>query len=288
MKMNKDQKVRFVEQSKKELAKYTMVGVLPLNNIPDRLVQSSRNRMRSNVRFVIAKKNLLTRILESDARTKPLAKELTGMSAILLSNDDPFKIYQDFSATTLKLAAKPNQISPEDIEIKGGETSLQPGQTVTELKQAGIDVQIQKGKVVIAKDKILVKKGAVITPAIAKALKTLEIMPFSVTLVPHVMLSGQIMFTKQVLSISPATVTADVSKAFAQAFALSTKAGIVNAYTIRPLVEKAYWQAIALGTEGKLPIPGIIDKVVAQAALQAAALQGLVKEPAPEQAAATS
>ena len=78
--------------------------------------------------------------------------------------------------------------------------------------------------------------------------------------------------------------SADISRAFAQAFALSTEAAIVNAYTIRPLIEKAYRIAMALGTEGKLPIPGIIDKVVAQAALQAAALQGMVKtEPAPVQ-----
>ena len=38
-----------------------------------------------------------------------------------------------------------------------------PGQAVTDLKTAGIDVQIQKGKVVISKDKVITKKGEVIT-----------------------------------------------------------------------------------------------------------------------------
>ena len=59
-----------------------------------------------------------------------------------------------------------------------------PGQTVTELKAAGIDVQIQKGKVVIAKDKVLVKKGETISPGVAKALHTLEVYPFSAVVDP--------------------------------------------------------------------------------------------------------
>ena len=65
-----------------------------------------------------------------------------------------------------------------------------PGQAVTDLKAAGIDVQIQKGKVVIAKDKVITKKGEAITSSVAKALHTLDINPFSATLEPLLMLSG--------------------------------------------------------------------------------------------------
>ncbi|MCW6160538.1 MAG: 50S ribosomal protein L10 [Candidatus Micrarchaeales archaeon] len=278
MKFTKDQKMKFVQEQAGEVKKYSVVGVLPLNAIPDRLVQKARNSMRSQTRFIIAKKSLLIRILESDEKTKPLVGELGGMSAILLSNEDPFVLYQNFKSSSIKLAAKPGQVAPEDINIEAQETTLQPGQTVTELKQAGIDVQIQKGKVVIAKDKVLVKKGTVISVAVAKALKTLDIMPFTAAITPKVLLQGKLVFTTDVLSITPTVVSGEMSVAFRSALALSIEAGIVNQYTIVTLIERAFRSALAVGIEGKVPEPGIVEKLVANAALQASALGSMVKE----------
>ncbi len=283
----KNQKMKFVEEGKREVKKYSVVGVLPLNSIPDRLVQKSRNTMRPQVKFIIAKKSLLIRILEGDAKTKPLAKELTGMSAIVLSNEDPFALYKSFRSNSLKLGAKPNSISPEDINIEEGETSIQPGQAVTELKTAGIDVQIQKGKVVIAKGKTLVKKGAVITTAVSKALKTLDIQPFSATIEPQILMSGSLMFTKEVLRIDSKVVQSEINQAFAQALAISLKGNMVNQYTITTFIQRSWREAMALGVAGKLYESGIVDKLMAEAYIQANALQGLVKEETPAPATET-
>lgn len=279
MTLAKQQKVKFVEAGAKDLSSCKLVGVVQLSNIPDRLVQRSRNGMRQKVRFIMGRKTLLARILESNPKTKHLAKELTGTSAILLSNDDPFTIYKGFKANTIRLAAKPNQISPEDIPIAAAETSLQPGQTVTELKQAGIDVQIQKGKVVIAKDKILVKKGEKISPSVAKALKILDIMPFSATITPSVMFADNLNYTQKVLSIDSQSVLNDILHSFRAAFEISMKGKLVNAYTIRPLITEAFRNALALGMEAEIPEKGIIEKIVANAALGAATLNSMVKSP---------
>ncbi len=287
IKLSKDQKMKFVGEQQKELKKYSVIGVLPVNGIPDRLVQASRNKMRPQVKFIIAKKSLLTRILDADPKTKPLVKELTGMSAILLSNDDPFAIYRGFKSNSLKLSAKPKQRAPEDINIQGGETSIQPGQAVTELKQAGIDVQIQKGKVVIAKDKTLVKKGEVISLAVSKALKTLDIQPFVASIEPSAMLSGGLMFTKDILGIDSKQVAGEVSLGFSQAFALSLKAKIVNRYTVVPMITDAFRAAVAVGYTAKLYESGIIDKLMAEAVLQATALNILIKPPEQPAAAPT-
>jgi large subunit ribosomal protein L10 len=279
--LNKQQKMKFVDERSRELKKYSVVGILPVNSIPDRLVQASRNKMRPQVKFIIAKKSLLTRILESDANTKPLVKELTGMSAIVLSNEDPFVLYKGFKANSLKLGAKPNSIAPADINIEAGETSIQPGQAVTELKQAGIDVQIQKGKVVIAKEKVLVKKGGIITTAVSKALKTLGIMPFTATIEPQVLLSGKMIFTKDVLRIDTQQVVAEMVQGFTYALTISLKAKIVNRYTITTFIQTSYREAMALGIAAEIPEPGIIEKLLASAALQAASLNSMVKEEAP-------
>ena len=276
--LTKTQKLSFVEENKAQLQKHSVVGIVPLSGVPDRLLQSTRNRLKGNVRFILGRKTLLQRILESNAKTKALAKELTATSAVILSNEDPFVLYGQFKSGSIKLAAKPNQIAPEDVLVSAGETNVQPGQTVTELKTAGIDVQIQKGKVVIAKDKVVAKKGEPITAPVAKALRILDILPFHATLEPSLLLSGSIIFNRDVLSIDAQRTTTDIALAFNSALALSMKLGIVNAYTINKLIANAYMNAYYLGVEAKLYDKGIIEGLLSNAATEAAALNSLTKK----------
>ena len=267
----------FVETGKGYAKKYSTVGVLPLSGIPDRLLQSTKNKLKGDVTFVLGRKTLLTRILESSEKTKGLVKDLEATSAIIFSNDDPFELYKKFKAGAIKMAAKPNQIALDDVSVQAGETNIMPGQAVTELKAAGIDVQIQKGKVVIAKDKVIAKKGEMINSAVAKALHTLNITPFSAALEPMVMLSGSMLFNRKVLSIDTEKTTGDIIHAFNSALALSMEVGIVNQYTVKVLIERAYRNAYHLGMEAKLPDAGIIEGLVSNAANAAEKLDSLNK-----------
>ena len=269
--LTRDQKEKFVESASKELKSYKTIGIMPVGNIPDRLLQLSKNRMRSSIKVVMGRKNLLIKILESDSRSKDLVKYIEGTSAIVMSNKDPFELYGEFKSNSLKLAAKPNQKAPSDILISSGETTLQPGQTVTELKQAGIDVQIQKGKVVIAKDK-KVKEGEVITTGLSKALHTLGIKPIVASITPAVIFSDGTLFTQKALSITPEGLSKDIAKALGEAIAISYAANIVNSFTIKSMLLKAYSSAMHLGIEYKLYDKGIVEKLLGAAALQAASL----------------
>jgi large subunit ribosomal protein L10 len=271
--LTKEQKMKFVEQTAKELKNYKVIGIIQLNGKPDRLLQSSRSRLRGDIKIVTGKKTLLTRVLESDERTKPLVKELKGTSAIILANGDPFEIYKKFSSNLIKLAAKPRQVATADIWIKEGETAVAPGQGVTELKQAGIDVQIQKGKVVISKEKVLVPKGAVITLAVAKALHTLNITPFEALIAPEVLLWDKVQLRRDVLDISPERTAKNLSLCFRNALSISLELGIVNQYTVLQLITKAYNNAIGLGTSVNAYDTGIIERVLAKAAMQASGLE---------------
>ena len=272
--LSKDQKRKFVDDGIKAVKASKVVGVVPLAGIPDRLFQKSRNGMRGSIRFITGRKSLLAMVLEGDARTKELAKELTGTSAIMLGNGNPFEIYSRFKEGSIKLAAKPKQAAPEDIRIEEGETSLQPGQAVTGLKSAGIDVKIDKGKVVISKSKVLVKKGELISLDVAKALHTLDILPFRAMLAPSVMLADGIAFRPDVLDINPERTSAEIAQAFGAALSLSLEAGIVNAYTISSMLTKAYRNAITLGIETKAYDSGIVEMLLESAAAHATALNG--------------
>ncbi|ASI14051.1 acidic ribosomal protein P0 [Candidatus Mancarchaeum acidiphilum] len=276
--LTKQDKEKFVKEGVEKIKKYKVVGVLPLNSIPDSLLQSSRNKLRSDINFIIGKKSLLTMILESSEETKKLESELKGTSAIILSNENPFELYKRFSANSMKLAAKPNQKAIDDINIAEGETSLQPGQGVTELKSAGIDVKIDKGKVVISKSKVLVKKGDTISNLVAKALHTLDMKPFTATLVPSAIMYEHLKFGREALSITSDSLKIDIAHAFSAAYNLSLDAGFINLYTIKPMISKAYTEAMALGINAKIYDTGITEKLLEIAAAEAKSLNEKVGE----------
>jgi large subunit ribosomal protein L10 len=277
MALSKSEKVKFVEDAKKEVKAYKVIGILNLNGLPDRLTQKAKNSSKPNTKFILGRKKMLERILEAHDKGAQLAKGLTGTSAIILSNEDPFDLYQRFKKNSIKLAAKPGQVAPDDVQIQSGETNIMPGQTVTELKAAGIDVQIQKGKVVIAKDKVLVKKGDVINPGVAKALYTLGVFPFSAVVDPVFMADKHMLYSRAVLGINAETMVVEMTTAFRSALAIALERNIINSYTITNLIGKAYNNAMWLGTHANLYDSGVIEKVLAKAAMGAKSISGMVK-----------
>ncbi len=273
--LTKAQKKEFVLETQKELGQYKTVGIIQLAGIPDRLLQSVKNKLKGRARLVLGRKTLLTKILEGSSNAKKLAEALDGTCAIILSNEDPFELFAGFKSNMIRLAAKPKQIATGDVSVQAGETSLQPGQAVTELKQAGIDVQIQKGKVVIGKDKVVVRKGEAIAPAMAKALHTLGIAPFTAAIEPFEMISQGLLFRREILSIDASRTSASLARSFNAAVTLCLECGITNQYTIRTLISKAFSSAVAVGVKAGVYDKGITERLLADAAARALSLNSL-------------
>lgn len=275
--MLKKEKIEFVKKARAELKHYKTVGVMPIEAIPDRLVQKIRNRMKPNGKFLIARKNLIFKILEGNEELKKLEPYVTGNVALILSNEDPIELYNQVSSNPIKLGAKPNQISLSDINIEAGETSIAPGQAVTDLKTAGIDVKIDKGKVVISKSKVLVAKGAKITTPIAKALKMLDIMPFEARGRLSAAMQEKLLFNESVLRINKEYILGELGNNFAQANALTIAIRFVTPYNATMFVSKAVNEAVALGVEAKIYEKGITERLLGIAAAQASGVNSLVK-----------
>ncbi len=266
--LTRQEKQKFVNDGIKAVKAHKSVAVIQLDGAPDRLLQLSRNKLRGEAQFILGRKSMLARILDGSADTKRLVEYVAGTSALVLTDLDPFELNSRLLENVLKLSAKPNQVAPAEIVIHSQETTLQPGQAVTELKAAGIDVQIQKGKVVIAKDKVI-KPGEIVTTGMAKALHSLNVTPFTAKISSFVVLNSGMLFRREVLSITRESVTADIGRAFNSALQLSLALNIVNQYTVRPMIEKAYRNAMYLGVEYKLPDKGIVEKLIEKAVLGA-------------------
>jgi large subunit ribosomal protein L10 len=271
MKMIKAQKVEYVKKLQKEIASCKTAAVMPIDGVPDRLLQKVRNQLKPETRFIITRKTLLTRALGKE-KLAYLEKSLDKNFALVLSNKEPFELYKIINSNRLRLGAKPNQVAPIDIIIEPGETSIAPGQTVTELKNAGIDVQIQKGKVVISKRKVLVEKGKKISGAVANALKILDIKPFEIAPRLSAALEGALLFNEVALGVDQEFVTREILKDFAEAYAMSLEMGMVTEYNANVFILRAYRGAVALGLEAKILEPEIVKMLVANAAVQASGL----------------
>ena len=275
--MQKKEKIEFVKKLKKELKQYKTVAVLETGATPDRLVQKVRNQLKPDSKFVIARKTLLVRAVEDDENLKKLLSQLDGNVALILTNKNPTELNGIVAANRIRLSAKPNQVSPEDIRVEAGETTIAPGQAVTDLKAAGIDVKIDKGKVVISKGKVLVAKGAKVTTPISKALKMLDIMPFEASTRLRSALEGNLLFTEQALSVDKAFVERTVAADFIHAHMLSTAIGFVTPYNAPDMIRKAYISAIGLGVERGIYEPEIVEKLLAKAVREAVQANKLVK-----------
>ncbi len=279
--MIKAEKIEYVKKMHKEAKKYKIAGVMPIDALPDRLVQKIRNGLKPDTMVITGRKTLLMRITDTEP-LKKLQPYITGSVAIVLSNKDPMDLYNHISSNKLRLLAKPNQISPEDIKIESGETSIAPGQAVTDMKAAGIDVQIQKGKVIISKGKTLVAKGAKISTQVSKALKMLDIAPFEAKgkLVSLVDETG-LVFTEQVFKINGPFVQEELAKSFRSALELSLAMNYVTKYNIETFIGRAFRGALAVGVEAKIPEGEVTQKLIEMAALGAKSLDGMVKKEEP-------
>ncbi|MDE1823634.1 MAG: 50S ribosomal protein L10 [Candidatus Micrarchaeota archaeon] len=280
--MLKAQKVEFVKKLKKEAKESKTIGIMPIDAVPDRLVQRLRNELKPKVKFVIARKSLIMRTLEGDERLSKLKDYADGNFALMLTDMEPTELNSLVKRNRMRLGAKPNQISPDDIHIESGETTIPPGQAVTDLKTAGIDVKIDKGKVVISKSKVLVTKGMKISTAIAKALKMLDIMPFETGTTLRVALNENILFTSGALGVDAIFVTNEITRSFGEANSLSLAIGFVTPYNADMLIRKGYLSALGLGLSAKIYEPGITDKLLANAVREALSIRPLIKEEAKE------
>jgi len=265
--MLKSQKIEYVKALKKEIATYKTVAIMPTETVPDRLLQKVRNQLTQDSKVIIARKTLIVKALGS-GDLEQLCKHMGSNFALILTNKEPFELYKIINANKLKLGAKPNQISPVDIVIESGDTSVAPGQTVTELKSAGIDVQIQKGKVVISKRKVLVEKGKKISGAVANALKILDIRPFEVAPGLRAAFAAGLLYNEAALRIDESVVTTELIKAFNAANAICMELGMVTEYNIKTLVSRAYLAAIAVGIEAKVSDPEITKMLPADVPAQ--------------------
>ncbi len=249
-----------------------VIAVINLSNLPDRLLQSARKKLRGKAEFHQAKNSVIIRSLEVAGKAGKLAAILTVPSVIITTDMSPYSLFKFFKDNKSKVAAKPGQIAPYDLIVPEGETDLPPGPALSELKGAGINVQIKGGKIVVAKDSVVSKSGAKISGSVAKALQKLNILPFEAGLNMVAAFEDGYVYLAEVLNIDEHQLNSDISSAFAQGIALSLNASYPTESTINMLLGKAFLQGRDMAVNGKLYSDSTIELLVSEGYLQGLAV----------------
>ncbi|MDH3364520.1 MAG: 50S ribosomal protein L10 [Thermoplasmata archaeon] len=259
-----------------------VVGIINIRGVPAPAFQTMRSNLREHVQITMLKNSLMKLALQEASKKRggidDLVSSIDDQCAIVTSDLNPFRLCKQLNSTKTKMPAKGGETSPEDIEIKAGDTPFKPGPVVGELQKAGLPAAIEQGKVVIKKDKVLVKKGGEIPREVALVLSKLEIFPITVGLDLRAVFEDGTVYAKDVLEVDDLEYLARVQLAATSALNLSVYAGYATAVSLRPLLAKAHTSALNLAVNSSVVNAETIKLMLAKAGSQMLAVASRAPE----------
>ncbi len=250
-------KIQFVDKIAELINKYPVVGVVNINNIPAPQMQKMRANLKDKSVFIVGKNRLIKLAIEkaNKENIKDLANYIDGQTGIIFTDMNAFKLVKILDASKTKAPAKGGEIAPDDIVVHEGETPFRPGPIISDLQRAGLPAAIQKGKIIIRKDTVVVKKGEVIPKDVAQVLTKLEIYPLTVGLDLRAAYEDNMVFPKDVLEVDTDKVYGDVLNAIQYGINLSVNAQYPTSITTPIIISDAYRKALNLAVNA-----GVINK----------------------------
>ena len=226
-------------RSMSELLKKKTVMVISVKNLPSAQFQDIKKKLRSIAKVRMARKSIVNRALEKTGinELKELEKYVTDGTAILFSDSDAFEISGILADQKSPQKAKPGQVAPFDIEVKAGPTDLLPGPDISSLSAVGLTPKVEKGKISIATDKVLVKAGNKITEGQAAIMGKLGIIPFKVGIDPIAAYMGGKIYTD--IKIDKAGLISELENMYRRTLSFGVEISYVNEQTRDYILAKA-------------------------------------------------
>src|SRR5437764_5632905 len=279
-------KKQLVDDLASRCAQAQVVGIVNVYGIPAPQFQAIRKKLWGRATITVAKNNLLRLALEQANTKKPdlvqLSETIQGQTAVVTADINPFRLFKELEATKTRAPARGGEVAPEDLWVRAGETPFKPGPVVGELQKAGIPAAIERGKVVIRQDKLMVKAGQRIPRDVAQQLARLEIFPLVVGLDLRGAYEAGTVFRRDALAVDDTVVRGQIAQAWREALSLALAAAYPTKQTIGPLLAKAHAQALNLAVESEFPTKETIKLLLAKAQSEALALASRIPGAADE------
>lgn len=273
--MLKTEKPQRVKELEVMLEEYSVVALLDMHKMPARQLQAIRDSLRSAAVIKMSKKSLLQMAIKNSKKKNigELLNYVKGEPAIILTNENPFRLFSLIKNARSPAAAKANDIAPNDIVVQKGSTGLPPGPAISTLQKVGLKTTVQGGKIAVAQDKVVVKAGEGISDDVVGVLNLLKLEPMEIGLELVAAYEDGAFYEKQTLDIDVNGFLAEMRVCVAHAVNLSVYAGYPTRLTIELMLQRAFSEARELCAEAGVPEKDFIDLALAKAAREAHALE---------------
>lgn len=240
-----------VEKLAKEISTKKTVMVVDLTGMPSREFAKIRHDLKGKAEFRIKKKTVIRKALEKVERegfSKLVEMVAKVQPALILTNDDPFKIARIIGKHVSPAFAKAGKVTDRDIVVPKGETGLPPGPAIGELQKANLPAKIEKGKIVVSKETVVAKAGEKVSREVAEALLKLGIEPFEVRLRVVSALEDGVVYPSDALFLDDKTVIARISNASGESINLAVFVSWPTKETVPLMLAKAVREANAISS----------------------------------------
>ncbi|MBW6451303.1 MAG: 50S ribosomal protein L10 [DPANN group archaeon] len=268
--MVQEWKIKETEKIKKAISNHKIIGMVDLHKLPAAQLHMIRQELRGTADIKIAKKCILTRSIggvkkDNIAELNKLNIENPG---IILSNENPFKLFQKINKSKVATYLKAGEKAPKELVIPKGDTKLTPGPIIGELQKAKIKARIQGPIITITEDSKVASEGDEISSSLASILMQLGIKPVMISLNLVAAYEDGIIFMKDTLDINQAEYRTNIQNAYKWSFNLAFNAAYPTKDVIALLIGKAHTDTLNLainsGVLNKETIKSIIPKAYAQ------------------------
>ncbi len=255
-----------------------VVALVDMMDVPAPQLQEIRDKIRDKVKLRMSRNTLIERAIKEAAQelNNPKLAELADYiergAAILVTDMNPFKLYKMLEENKSPAPVKAGQIAPCDIKVEKGPTGIPPGPFLSELKRAGIPAAIEKGKIAIKEDKVVVKKGEVVSQDVANVLNKLGIKPVKVGLNILAVYEDGIIYTPETLKVDEEKILSDIQQAYQHAMNLAFNIAYPAKEVLPLLIQKAFINAKAVAVEACYVTKDTAADVLGKAYAQALAL----------------
>lgn len=260
--------------------KYPVVAVADLSGFPANLHGALKVKLAGKAVLTVSKRKIIQRALQNAGVNDAITKDLKGSTAVLFSNINPFELYALVKQSSGKVSAKEGQIAPEDLIIPAGDTGLPPGPALSDLKGAGLNVRVQGATIAVMEDKVVTKKGEVITAPVVNVLGKFGIKPIKLRLNVTQVLEGKELFAASTLDIDEEAIFAQFMKAEQQAFNLAVNAVIFTEKSTPVIVTKAFREAKQVALDSNFLTEVTVGEILAKAERAATEIKSHIKEDA--------
>ncbi len=273
-------KQKEVQDIKALIDHYPVVAIINLERLPTKQLQKMKTKLRKDLEIKVTKKSIIEHALDLSNKkdiTK-LKAHLIGTPALLLSKENPFKIYKLLKQSKSAAAIKAGQITPKDLMIPAGPTPFAPGPIIGELGMLKIKAGIEAGKVVLKEDAHVAKKGDVINDKLASLLMRLGIEPMEIGLNLVAAYENGEVLTSDILDIDDKVFMQKIQTAAAEAMNLAVEMAYASQDTIVLLIQKSFRNSKAVALEGNILADAVVEQILAKADAQATAISDIVNK----------